>query len=103
MPPAAEGSGFAVQVLEAVEERFGQVDGAVQQADTKEWEQRNEQRRLAAASQSTTPAKGAAAAAAQPPLAAASRLLKEGSAEGVTQRPAQPLHDSPPPEVIELD
>ena len=90
-----------MQVLEAVEERFGQVDGAVQQADTREWEQRNEQRRLAAASQSTTPAKGAAAA--QPPLAAASRLLKEGSAEGVMQRPAPLLHDSPPPEVIELD
>ena len=102
MPPAAERSSFALQVLEAVEERFGQVDAAVQQADTGEWEQRNEQRRLAAASQSTTPAKGAAAAA-QPPLAAASRLLKQSAAEGVMQRPAQPLYDSPPSEIIELD
>ena len=100
MPPAAEGSSFAVQVLETVEDRFGQVDLAVQQADTREWEQRNEQRRLAAASQGTTPAKGAAAA--QQPLAAASRLLQQSS-EAVMQRPAQPLYDSPPSDVIELD
>jgi len=81
-----------------VEERFQQVDEAVQQADAREWEQRNEQRKLAAASQSNTPAKGAAA---QRPLAAGSRLLQQSPARAVQHRPM--LYDSPPSDVIELD
>jgi len=90
-----------LQVLETVEDRFGQVDEALQQADTREWEQRNEQRRLAAASQSTTPAKGAAGA--QQLVAAASRLLQHSPARPAQQRLSRTLYHSPPPEIIELD
>lgn len=90
-----------LQVLEIVEDRFGQVDEALQQADTREWEQRNEQRRLAAASQSTTPAKGAAAA--HQPVAAASRLLQQSPARPAQQRSTRILYHSPPRDIIELD
>ncbi|DBA83686.1 TPA: hypothetical protein ACH3X1_016793 [Trebouxia sp. C0004] len=89
------------KVLETVEERFGQVDEALQQADTREWEQRNEQRRLAAASQSTTPAKGAAAP--QQSVTTATRLLQQSPCRPAQHRSTRMLYHSPPPEIIELD
>ena len=70
--------------MEVVEERFGQVDAALQQADTREWEQRNEQRRLAAASQSTTPAKGAAAVSGSCLKTTAAEPCQASTAEVIT-------------------
>lgn len=98
---------WALQVLAAVEESYGEVDETKKETDKLEWDMRNEQRRLAAESQNPTPAKGAAQqpAAAQQSLSTVSRRLDDKPAADAQQRSRRQTHRKPAasPDIITLD